>query len=123
MDLAAQFPIIPHESAGVECEGCIITETFETAGGERKTTMRCNECDLVVGTVNTGIVEDLVRLTVSHGRVKDVETSPAQLRGALILAARRIIHLSFGRRDDKVLPVLRRILREARRIARPANLS
>jgi hypothetical protein len=31
MDVAAQFPIIPHESAGVECEGCIITETFETA--------------------------------------------------------------------------------------------
>ena len=28
MDLPAQFPIIPHESTGVECDGCIITETF-----------------------------------------------------------------------------------------------
>ena len=71
--------------------------------------------------MNTGILEDLVSLTVSYGRVKELETSHAQLRGALILAARRIIHLSFGRRDDKVLPVLRRALHEARRIARPSS--
>lgn len=69
MDLAAQFPIIPHENAGVECEGCIITETFETAGGERKTTLRCNECGLVAGTIDTCILEDLVRLAVSHCHV------------------------------------------------------
>jgi hypothetical protein len=75
----------------------------------------------VVGTLNTAILEDLVSMTVSHGRVKELEASHAQLRGALILAARRIIHLSFGRRDDKVLPVLRRVLREARKVARPSS--
>jgi hypothetical protein len=52
---------------------------------------------------------------------KDLETSHAQLRGGLIPAARWIIHLSFGRRDDKVLPVLRRVLREACKVARPSN--
>jgi len=71
--------------------------------------------------MNVGILEDLVSMTVSYGRVKDLEASHAQLCGALILAARPIIHLRFGRRDDQVLPVLRRVLREAGRVARPSS--
>lgn len=37
-----------------------------------------------------------------------------ELRAALILAGRRIVKLNFGRRDDPVLGILRRVLREAR---------
>jgi hypothetical protein len=39
------------------------------------------------------------------------------LRAALILAVKRIRKLNFGKRDDPVLPVLRRVLRESRVVA------
>jgi hypothetical protein len=43
------------------------------------------------------------------------------LRAALIFAARRIVKLNFGRREDLSLAVLRRALREARVVARRFN--
>ena len=43
----------------------------------------------------------------------DLERSNAELRAALILAGRRIVKLSFGRRNDRALPILRRTLRDA----------
>ena len=46
----------------------------------------------------------------------DLERSHAELRAAVILAGKRIRRLSFGRRDDPVLKVLRRVLREARKL-------
>jgi hypothetical protein len=58
------FPIIPHQSAGggLECCGCIVPKEFHSPGGESKTTLTCNECGIVVGTISTGILDDLVRL-------------------------------------------------------------
>ncbi len=51
----------------------------------------------------------------------DLERSHAELRRALILAGRRIRKLNFGRRDDPVLVVLRRVLREARGVGSPGD--
>jgi hypothetical protein len=48
----------------------------------------------------------------------NLERSHAELRAALTLAGKEIRALNFGRGDSPVLPVLRRVLREARRIAR-----
>jgi hypothetical protein len=44
----------------------------------------------------------------------DLFRSHAELRAALILAGKRIRKLNFGKRDDPVLLVLRRVLRESR---------
>jgi hypothetical protein len=49
----------------------------------------------------------------------DLERSHAELRAALILAGNRIRHLNFGKRDDPVLKLLRRVLREGRRRVKP----
>lgn len=57
--------------------------------------------------------------------VNDLERSHAEVRAALIIAGKRIRKLSFGKRDDPVLTLLRRVLREARRMNRggsPARL-
>lgn len=48
----------------------------------------------------------------------DLERSHAELRAALILAGKRIVKLNFGKRDDPTLALLRRVLREARAVAR-----
>jgi len=40
------------------------------------------------------------------------------LRAALVVAGREIRKLSFGRKDTPVLALLRRVLREARAVAR-----
>jgi hypothetical protein len=44
----------------------------------------------------------------------DLERTNAELRAALIIAGKRIVKLNFGRREDRVLPILRRVLRESR---------
>jgi len=56
-DLQRTFPIIPHESAGVDCCGCIVL-TVEGKDAE----LTCNECGAVVGVVQVGILRDLVSL-------------------------------------------------------------
>ncbi len=56
-DLQAEFPIIPHESAGVDCCGCIVVKVT-SADAE----LVCNECGAVVGVVQVGILRDLVSL-------------------------------------------------------------
>jgi hypothetical protein len=45
--------------------------------------------------------------------VTDLELSNAELRG-LIVAGKRIVKLNFGKRTDPVLPIVRRVLRQAR---------
>jgi hypothetical protein len=55
--LADRFPIIPHESAGVDCCGSIVP----APDGER-VRLKCNECGVVAGEINAGILEDLVSL-------------------------------------------------------------
>jgi hypothetical protein len=56
-DLATGFPIIPHESAGTDCCGCIVVSVI---GNDAE--LRCNECGAVVGVVQVGILRDLVVL-------------------------------------------------------------
>lgn len=52
----------------------------------------------------------------------DLERSHAELRAAVILARKEIRYLNFGRSDSPVLGVLRRVLREARAVARKEGL-
>ena len=51
------FPIIPHESAGADCCGCIVVKVTG-----RDAELRCNECGAVVGVVDVAILRDLVSL-------------------------------------------------------------
>jgi hypothetical protein len=56
-DLDNDFPIISHESAGVDCIGCIVVKV---SGNDAE--LRCNECGAVVGVVQLGVLSDLVSL-------------------------------------------------------------
>ena len=46
-----------------------------------------------------------------------LQTSHGELRAALMLASKRIVKLNFGKRDDWLLVILRRVLRDARVVA------
>jgi hypothetical protein len=48
----------------------------------------------------------------------DLERSHAELRAAVIVAGREIRRLNFGKLDNKTLVLLRRVMREAREVAR-----
>jgi hypothetical protein len=48
----------------------------------------------------------------------DLLRSHDELRAALLLAGKEIRKLNFGRKDSDVLKLLRRVLREAREVAR-----
>jgi hypothetical protein len=52
------------------------------------------------------------------GAMTDLERSHAELRAALMLAGKRIVKLNCGRRNDPALPILRRVLRDVRAVAR-----
>jgi hypothetical protein len=47
----------------------------------------------------------------------DLERANAELRAAVIPAGKRIVKLNFGNREDPVLQILRRVLRESRQVA------
>jgi hypothetical protein len=49
--------------------------------------------------------------------ITDLQRSHAELRAALILAGKEIRKLNFGRADNPVPAVLRRVLRESRAVA------
>ena len=57
------FPRIPHQRAGggIDCSGLVIVEGAEH---EPMATLRCDECGAIAGTINRGILRDLVNLTV-----------------------------------------------------------
>jgi len=55
--LERDFPIIPHESTGADCCGCIVVKVSGTDAE-----LQCNECGAVVGVVHVGILSDLVSL-------------------------------------------------------------
>jgi hypothetical protein len=55
--------------------------------------------------------------------MSNLERSNTELRAALILAGKRIVKLNFGRRNDPVLPVLRRVMRDARSDGRAQRLA
>jgi hypothetical protein len=61
-DLPNRFPIIPHESAGADCCGCIVPVV---QGSDVE--LRCNECGAVVGVVQIEILRDLVSMIPSSG--------------------------------------------------------
>jgi hypothetical protein len=61
-DLRNQFPIIPHESAGVDCCGCIVPIIQG-----KDVELRCNECRAVVGVVRIEILRDLISMIPSPG--------------------------------------------------------
>jgi hypothetical protein len=58
------------------------------------------------------------RVSADIPGMTDLERTNAELRAALVIAGKRIVQLNFGRRDDRVLPILRRVLRESRSGAR-----
>src|SRR5260370_24946660 len=60
-----RFPQLPHQSAGggIECCGYIVAEGSNSPHGH--TILRCNECGVVVGTISTGILNDLVTLALA----------------------------------------------------------
>lgn len=53
----------------------------------------------------------------------DLELSHAELRAALMLAGKQIVKLNFGRKDDPVLQILRRVLRDARAVAKMQGIT
>jgi hypothetical protein len=55
--------------------------------------------------------------------VTDLERSHVELHAALILAGKQIVKLNFGKRDDPVLPKLRRVLRDARVVAKQQGIT
>jgi hypothetical protein len=60
-----RFPKLPHQSAGggIECCGYVVPEDLDFS--RSNTTLRCDECGMVVGTISTGILVDLVNLTMA----------------------------------------------------------
>jgi hypothetical protein len=56
-DLTSRMPILPHETGGVECCGCIIAAVDGT-----NVELRCNECGAVVGVVHMDILKGLLGL-------------------------------------------------------------
>src|SRR5262245_47020080 len=63
----AGCPSSPHESAGVDCCGCIIAAVDAT-----NVELRCNECGAVVGVIQVDILKGLLGLecataTCPHG--------------------------------------------------------
>jgi len=61
--LEDEFPIIPHESAGADCCGCIVPVVKG-----RDVELRCNECGVVVGVVQVDILRDLMGMIPDGGR-------------------------------------------------------
>jgi hypothetical protein len=53
--LQEQFPILAHESAGVDCCGCIVPKI---RGNDVE--LRCNECGATVGVINAAILRDIM---------------------------------------------------------------
>jgi hypothetical protein len=52
----------------------------------------------------------------------ELQISHTELRAAVILAGKEIRKLNFGRADNPVLAILRRVLRESRAVARKEGI-
>jgi hypothetical protein len=50
------FTVVPHRSVGLDCARCIMLEP----DGEQ-VTLKCNECETVVGTINAAILKALTQ--------------------------------------------------------------
>ena len=53
----ADFPIIPHSTAGVDCCGCIVVNVRG-----KDVELSCNECGVVLGVIDSAIHSALVSL-------------------------------------------------------------
>jgi len=84
-----RFPKLPHQSAGggIECCGRIIPEGWPIYP---ETTLRCNECAVVVGTINTGILNDII--TLARATEMDKFVPDADHINALPGPLRRYVH-------------------------------
>jgi hypothetical protein len=84
-----RFPKLPHQSAGggIECCGYVMPEHDHL---RRDTTLRCDECGAVVGTINSGIFQDLVNLALATEMDKFIPD--ADHTNALPGPLRRYIH-------------------------------
>jgi hypothetical protein len=51
-------------------------------------------------------------------RIRDLERCNAELRAAVMVAGREIKKLNFGKKNPPILVLLRRVLREARQVAK-----
>jgi hypothetical protein len=60
-----RFPKLPHQSAGCGTECCSYIVPAELNSRHGSMALRCKECGLVVGTINTGILIDLVNLALA----------------------------------------------------------
>jgi hypothetical protein len=91
-----RFPKIPHQSAGggIQCCGYIAAEADILSG---TTALRCDECGLVVGTIKTGILIDLVTLALATEMDKFIPD--ADHINALPGPLRRYIHVLETRAD------------------------
>jgi hypothetical protein len=54
-DLTGSMPIVPHETTGVDCCGCIVA-----AVDGNNVELRCNECGAVVGVIQIDILRGLL---------------------------------------------------------------
>jgi hypothetical protein len=65
--------------------------------------------------------EKIVRITryrTPKNPQRELLRSHSELRAALVVAGKEIRRLSFEKKDNKVLPILRRTLRESRLLAK-----
>jgi hypothetical protein len=60
-----RFPKLAHQSAGggIGCCGYLVADGADSPRGH--TILRCNECGSLVGTISTGILNDLVTLALA----------------------------------------------------------
>jgi hypothetical protein len=60
-------------------------------------------------------------LVTDAQRIKALQLSNAELRAALILAGKELKKRTIGRRDNELLQLFRRVLREARAATKAAK--
>jgi hypothetical protein len=60
------FPILPHESTGADCCGCIVVKVTGDAAE-----LQCDECGAVVGVVHVAILRDIISMIPDVAKVVD----------------------------------------------------
>lgn len=60
-----RFPKLPHHVTGSVCPGFTVPEPAQLENVESQTILRCDECGIVVGTVNTWTLSDLASLALA----------------------------------------------------------
>ena len=93
-ELTSRMPIVPHETGGVECCGCIIAAVDGT-----NVELRCNECEAVVGVVQVDILKGPARAGGRDGHMPELregEYVPRLHKGVSV----RVRRVREGRRCE-----------------------